>query len=136
MKTLYRAGLPLILLGLLLGGCSDDKPTISLDPPECPYIGPGDFVPVETIAEMTHYEIPEYPPEAEQAGIEGTVWIKAKIGTSGNVLEAQVAKSSGVPSLDQAALAAAYYCDFNPALMNGQPVCMWVTWKVEFELEP
>jgi protein TonB len=93
-----------------------------------------EFVAVENIAEMVYYETPEYPRLALQAGIEGLVWIKALVGSDGSVKDAVVQKSSGTSSLDQAALAAAPRCRFKPAVQNGRPVAMWVSYKVNFEL--
>ncbi len=116
----------IILIALLAAslGCSKRQPT-SLADQEGPCPGPNDFVPVEIIAEMTHYEVPQYPRLAEQAGLEGTVWIKGLIGSGGSVLDAIIYKSSGTPALDEAALQSAYRCEFNPAYLDGQPVCMW-----------
>jgi len=94
-----------------------------------------EFVPVEIIAEMIYYEKPSYPRLAEQAGLEGLVWIKALVGSKGNVRDAVVYKSSGTPALDEAALKAAPRCKFKPAIQNGRPVAMWVTYKVDFILE-
>ncbi len=93
-----------------------------------------EFVPVEIIAEMIHYETPTYPRLAEQAGLTGLVWVKALVGSDGNVRDAVVYKSSGTPALDEAATAAAPKCKFKPAIQNGRPVAMWVTYKVEFIL--
>ena len=92
-----------------------------------------EFVPVEQTAEMTHYQPPDYPREANQAEIEGTVWIKALVSNKGTVLDAVIYKSSGTESLDKAALEAAYGNKFKPAVQKGQPVAMWVVWKVKFE---
>lgn len=93
-----------------------------------------EFVPVEIIAEMIYNVKPAYPRLAEQAGLEGLVWIKALIGSDGNVKDAVVYKSSGTPSLDEAALAVAKENKFKPAIQNGRPVAMWVAYKVEFTL--
>lgn len=93
-----------------------------------------EFVPVEIIAEMIYEEKAIYPRLAEQAGLEGLVWIKALIGSDGTVKDAVVYKTSGTPSLDEAALAAAPKCKFKPAIQNGRPVAMWVTYKVDFIL--
>jgi len=93
-----------------------------------------EFVPVEIIAEMIYYEQPTYPRLAEQAGLEGLVWIKALVGSDGTVKDAVVYKTSGTPSLDEAALSAAPKCKFKPAIQNGRPVAMWVTYKVDFIL--
>jgi protein TonB len=94
-----------------------------------------EFVPVEIIAEMIYYETPAYPRLAEQAGLEGLVWIKALVASDGSVRDAVVYKSSGTPALDEAALGAAPGCRFKPAIQNGRPVAMWVTYKVNFELQ-
>ena len=94
-----------------------------------------EFVPVEQIAEMIYYEKPSYPRLAEQAGLEGLVWVKALVGSDGSVKDAVVFKSSGTPSLDEAAVAAAPKCKFKPAIQNGRPVAMWVTYKVDFILQ-
>jgi TonB family protein len=93
-----------------------------------------EFVPVEVIAEMIHYETPRYPREAEQANATGTVWVKSLVGRDGSVLDATVYRSSGNRYLDEAAVAAAPGCRFKPAIQGGKPVAMWVTYKVEFKL--
>lgn len=93
-----------------------------------------EFVPVEEIAQMIHHVQPEYPRLAEKAGLEGVVWIKALVGSDGNVREAVVYKSSGTESLDEAALKVAKDNKFKPAIQNGRPVAMWVTYKVAFEV--
>ena len=52
----------------------------------------------------------------------------------GAVRQAIVGKTSGVNSLDEAAVKAAYKCKFKPGIQNNRPVKVWVTYKVEFEL--
>lgn len=93
-----------------------------------------EFVPVEIIAEMIYYEAPTYPRMAELASLTGLVWVKALVGKDGSVKDAAVYKSSGTPALDEAAIAAAPKCKFKPAIQNGRPVAMWVTYKVDFIL--
>lgn len=93
-----------------------------------------EFVPVEDPAEMIYEEVPAYPRLAEQAGLTGRVLVKALVGKDGSVKDAAVYKSSGTPSLDEAAVAAAHKCKFKPAIQNGRPVAMWVTYKVDFIL--
>ena len=88
----------------------------------------------EVIAEMVYNEQPEYPRLASQAGLEGNVEIRALIGNDGSVLDAVLFKTSGTPSLDDAALRAAPKCLFKSARRNGQPVCMWVNYIVGFSL--
>ena len=96
---------------------------------------PDEFVPVEIMPEMIHNTIPEYPRLAKLAGIEGVVWVKALVDREGNVRRAQVGKSSGTVSLDEAAVKAAYDNKFSPGIQNGRPVNVWVTYKVNFNLD-
>ncbi|MBD3332642.1 TonB family protein [candidate division GN15 bacterium] len=100
---------------------------------ELPDPGP-DFTPCEIYPEMIYQHVPEYPRLAKQAGIEGMVWVQALVDEDGEVERAIVAKSSGVASLDESALRAAYENKFKPGIQNGRPVPVWVTYKVEFVL--
>ncbi|MBU0984975.1 MAG: energy transducer TonB, partial [candidate division Zixibacteria bacterium] len=84
---------------------------------------------------MTRYTIPEYPSLAQNAGIEGTVWIKVLVDTKGKVVRAAVHKSSGNHEIDEAALKASRKSRFNPATLAGKPVRLWVTYKAEFTLD-
>ena len=93
------------------------------------------FVPVEIMPEMIHHVQPEYPRMAEQVGLEGRVWIKALVYKDGSVKDAVVYKSSGTPALDEAALAVASLNKFKPAIQNGKPVSIWVTYQVDFVLK-
>jgi protein TonB len=95
---------------------------------------PDEFVPVEIYPEMIFQQTPDYPRLAKQAGITGVVWVKALVDKDGNVRDAIVGKSSGTASLDEAAVQAAFKNKFKPGIQNGRPVAVWVTYKVEFEL--
>jgi bla regulator protein BlaR1 len=97
--------------------------------------GIDDFVPVDSVAEMLYYESPLYPKTAEQAGIEGTVWIKTLVLVDGTVGNSIVYKTSGQKVLDESALQAASKCKFKPAIREGKSVACWVTYKVTFALE-
>lgn len=93
------------------------------------------FIPLEKQPEMVAGATPQYPRMARKAGISGAVWIRALIDKKGKVRLAEVYKSSGSPSLDDAALRAAYRSIFSPGIQNGRAVLVWVTYKVEFKLE-
>jgi TonB family protein len=93
-----------------------------------------EFVPVEQIAEMVAEEKPIYPRLQQQMGMEGVVWIKALVKSDGTVGDAVIQKTSGNAALDQAALDVAKKNKFKPALQNGRPVAMWVSYKVDFTL--
>jgi len=96
---------------------------------------PDEFVAVEIYPEMIYEHKPTYPRLAEQAGITGRVFVKALVDENGSVLKAQIGKSSGTESLDEAAIEAAYKNKFKPGIQNGRPIKVWVTYKVDFILE-
>lgn len=96
---------------------------------------PDDFVAVEIQPEMISTRQPEYPRLAKQAGITGTVWVRALISKDGKVLKAIIHKSSGTNSLDDAAIKAAKFNTFKPGIQNGRPVNVWVSYQVNFELD-
>jgi len=108
---------------------------IVVDIDESDYLpAPDDFVAVEVYPEFIYKQVPEYPRLAKQAGITGTVWVKALVDEEGNVIKAIVGKSSGVASLDEAAVEAALKNKFKPGIQNGRPVKVWVTYEMEFTL--
>jgi len=76
---------------------------------------------------------PVYPPLAIAAHVEGTVVIEAIISATGSVQQVRVVTS--VPLLDEAALAAVRQWVFTPTLLNGTPVPVIMTVKVEFKLQ-
>lgn len=93
------------------------------------------FFIVEHKPVLVHSVKPEYPHFAQQAGLEGTVWIKALVDIEGKVRDAVVYRSSETPDLDEAALKVAWDYLYKPANQNGQPVAVWVTYRVDFDLD-
>jgi TonB family protein len=75
---------------------------------------------------------PDYPDEAQAAGIEGTIVLTIVIGTDGSVIEAGVLRS--VPELDQAAIDAVRQWQFEPTLLNGEPIEVEMNVVVNFTL--
>ncbi len=69
--------------------------------------GPDDFVEIEEYPRMIYQEAPIYPDKAKQAGIEGDVWVKSPVDTSGAVRKALPGKTSGNDLLDKSAIRAA-----------------------------
>jgi protein TonB len=74
-----------------------------------------------------------YPEEAKAAGVSGVVIIEALVGTNGSVAEAHVLRS--IPLLDQAALDAVLQWQYEPTLLNGEPVEVLMTVTVNFSLQ-
>jgi TonB family protein len=75
---------------------------------------------------------PQYPREAFDKRIDGTVLVEALIDTSGRIVRARVIQS--VPLLDAAALQAAYRWEFRPAIKNGKPVGSIIHMPVAFRI--
>ena len=75
---------------------------------------------------------PIYPRPALQAGVEGTVKIHATVGRDGSVKNLKVV--SGPALLTSAAIDAAQYWRYIPALRNGEPVETDADISVEFHL--
>ncbi|MEW5702431.1 MAG: TonB family protein [Candidatus Zixiibacteriota bacterium] len=97
---------------------------------------PDEFVAVQEQPVRIKEESPVYPQVAELTGKEATVWVMALVDKEGKVREARVAKSSGSNvGFDEAAVEAAYKCAYKPAIQNGRPVAIWVTYKVDFKLK-
>jgi protein TonB len=94
----------------------------------------GIFIPVETPPELIYSVTPEYPRLAKEAGLEGSVIIQALVSKEGDVLDAVVLVGSENPLLDAAALAVAWKYKYRPAIQNGRPLAIWVTYNVEFKL--
>ncbi len=92
------------------------------------------FVPVENMPELIFKNKPEYPRMVKDAGLEGTVYLRVLVKKDGTVGDAKVEKSSKIASLDEAALKAVFACTFKPAIQNGRPVNVWVSFPYEFSL--
>jgi periplasmic protein TonB len=75
---------------------------------------------------------PEYPSLAFEAGVEGTVVLRALVGQDGRVRSAEVIKS--IPLLNVAAIEAVKQWTFRPARVSGRPVAVWVSVPVRFNL--
>jgi len=95
----------------------------------------GDFVFAEEMPVQVYEEIPVYPEMAVRAGIEGIVWVSALVDKDGRVRDTIIRKPSGTNAgFEEAALAAAMKNRYRPALQNGRPVAVWVSYRVVFEL--
>jgi TonB family protein len=92
-----------------------------------------EFVPVEQSPELIKEAKPVYPKEAMEKKITGKVFIQALIDKNGDPVKVKVAKSSGNELLDNSALEAAKKNKYKPAIQNGQPAAVWVTYRVDFK---
>jgi protein TonB len=80
---------------------------------------------------------PIYPDSAKKAGIEGEVWIKALIDRQGKVRDVECLRdSSDKPDIFcEPATKAALQYEYKPALSAGNPVAVWIKYKVKFSLK-
>jgi periplasmic protein TonB len=78
---------------------------------------------------------PEYPPTSRRLGEAGTVTLEILVLENGRIGEAKVAKSSGFPRLDEAAVREVKRTwRLVPGQENGKPVQMWHQINVTFRL--
>ncbi len=84
-------------------------------------------------AYLSHPE-PAYPDAARRLRQEGRVQLRVRVDTDGRPGEVQIAASSGVASLDQAAIRAVRHWRFTPTRRNGQSIADWVRIPIQFTL--
>jgi protein TonB len=77
---------------------------------------------------------PPYPDSARRLGVQGTTHLRFEVLPNGRVGSVQVDRSAGHPDLDQAAVEAIRQWRFEPARRGSEPVTVWVTLPVRFEL--
>lgn len=89
---------------------------------------------VEVPPERRRAVAPVYPEVARLAGLDGTVFCRALIDTSGAVLTASVVKGHSI--FNEAALDAVVQFRFTPARQNDRAVRVWMVIPVQFRLRP
>ncbi len=87
-----------------------------------------------TLPERINDVRPEYPEEAQKAGIQGTVWLKVTVDVDGEVVAASLLEGLG-HGLDEAAIAAAKQLRFVPAKRDGVPVRATIKYHFDFTLK-
>jgi D-alanyl-D-alanine endopeptidase (penicillin-binding protein 7) len=87
------------------------------------------------MADFTSCKKPIWPREDLAAGHQGTVTLRFLINADGTVADSGVKKSSGYPTLDEAARVGIAQCHFKPATKDGQPVQGWMQMQYVWTLE-
>jgi protein TonB len=77
---------------------------------------------------------PRYPDSARRQGIEGVTLLRFEVLATGRVGTMLVDRSAGHADLDRAAMDAVRTWRFEPARRGEEPVTVWVTLPVRFEL--
>jgi protein TonB len=95
-----------------------------------------EFVAYEEPPQQIEVVQPVYPEMPRRAGIEGVVWVKALVDKEGRVRDVIIVKDSGAKAgFEETAIEAAKKTLWKPAISNGQPVAVWVAYKIEFKLK-
>ena len=145
----------IILLAASLISCTTSKPAAQKEKPTHPVyvdeIEEENIEPVNNSIEDTtpkgfiYYDTPprkineavlRYPKFARDAQIQGTVVLEIEVLTNGKIGAVNIAKSvlPGPGGLDEAAIEYARKLQFEPAMVNGEPIAVWVTFPVNFFL--
>lgn len=92
-----------------------------------------EYYDVEEIPEPLNRVVPEYPPIAERAGIEGAVVLNVLVTVEGMVDSVEVVEGPEV--FRASAIAAARRTTFSPARFNDRAVACWVIIPYRFEFQ-
>jgi periplasmic protein TonB len=80
---------------------------------------------VRALIDPDNCELPKLPASAERRRLTGDVIVALLIGIDGKIKDVRLARSSGKPMLDQAALEGARRCHFVAATVDKVPVPSW-----------
>jgi protein TonB len=80
----------------------------------------------------THSVNPKYPREAREKGIQGDVILQATIDTKGNITNLNPVQ--GDPILVKASIEAVRQWRYKPYVLNGEPVEVETTIKIQFHM--
>ncbi len=100
-------------------------------PPTAPVDG---GQPVVTPPALTHFVPAVYPPEAEAAGVAGSVTFSIVIDETGKVGAIKVLDPGPHPKFAAAAEQAVKQFQFSPAVINGKPTAVEIEYRYEFVL--
>jgi len=91
---------------------------------------------VDRLPEVIEKLAPGYPEDARRAGIDGTVFVQALVGTDGTVQDAfSLGGSKKLRILEGSAVDAVWHWKFSPAAdRDGTPIAVWVAVPVRFTL--
>jgi protein TonB len=118
-----------------ISNVTSERPVAAPPPPPKPVERSVVKTPPSTQGKGARITQPEYPPSSRRAGEEGTVQLSVLVLENGRAGEVKVAKSSGFPKLDEAAIKEVQRnWRFVPGKEDGKPTSMWHTFAVTFRL--
>lgn len=94
------------------------------------------FIDFDKMPEALEMNQPVYPEDAKKEKVTCEVLVKIFIDENGDVTDAKTGECT-TPGMgfEEAALDAAYQNKFKPAEKDGQPVGVWMSYKVKFKLD-
>lgn len=113
-------------------GGSDPATPLATAPAPPP--APEPYVPPSSRAAYLNNPPPAYPTLCRRLGQEGVVVLAVDVDDAGRPTAVRLARSSGVPALDEAALRAVAGWRFTPASRGGRPVPATVETPIRFSL--
>lgn len=75
-----------------------------------------------------------YPTEARNRGLTGTVTLRMQVEATGSLGEVKVDEATPPGIFENAAIAAVRQWRFDPAFIKGQPSVSWLVQKIRFEM--
>lgn len=121
---------PITLQDLGTGSGDGDSLVIDVDIDTSP--SPDQFIAVDEEPVRISIDAPIYPSAAQAAGIEGTVLVRVLVGKDGRIKD--VIHIDGPDAFRDAADVCARTAVFRPALVDHQPIEVWVVMPVTFKL--
>jgi len=122
----WKAAIPVLGLAVAcIAGCAQ-TPAAVQEPATTHDTVAGNPNATRALAQFHTCAKPQYTPEALARRAEGTVSLSFRVEADGTVSQANVVKSSGDVSLDEAARVAIAKCRFTPATVNGKAQAAWV----------
>jgi bla regulator protein BlaR1 len=120
----WKAAIPVLgLAAACIAGCAQTPVADKAPAPIIP-----------AVANFNSCGKPVWPKQSLRDGNQGTVTLAFKIGEDGKVQDSNVKKSSGFPSLDEAAREGITKCQFKPATQGGKPVAAWMSMQYVWTL--
>ncbi|GHD80826.1 energy transducer TonB [Vogesella fluminis] len=115
-------------------------PAVAEAPAASPAVGRSEAAPPAPIVPPTHIgghlgnPRPVYPPLSIELGEAGAVGLRVAVGADGRAQEVSIARSSGFPRLDRAALQAVRNWRFRPAMRGNEAIPFTYVFNVDFDL--
>lgn len=106
-----------------------------VESPEIPELIPHDVPPrLENAEEVRRRLLAAYPDTLRNEGVQGMVVLWLFVDEAGEVRQLQLRSSSGHRSLDTSARQVAHGMAFRPALHRGDPIGVWVSQPIRFQV--